>query len=86
MLAPTAELADRFEKAAADLQVQTRRYYRPALHTCDSAHAYAFGQALPTATALARRMVCLPMYSRWQQGELDALLARLHDAMKSVNA
>ena len=86
MLAPTAELADRFEKAAADLQVQTRRYYRPALHTCDSAHAYAFGQALPTATALASRMVCLPMYSRWQQGELDALLARLHDAMKSVNA
>lgn len=86
MLAPNAEIADRFELAAADLQVQTRRYYRPALHTCNSLQAYAFGQSLPNATALAERMVCLPMYSRWGPGELDALLARLHEAMTIVHA
>ncbi|MGE0106118.1 MAG: DegT/DnrJ/EryC1/StrS family aminotransferase [Thiomonas sp.] len=83
-LAPTDEMADRFELVAAQEGVQVRRYYRPALHTAPGVDAYAAGQALPVSEVLARRMVCLPMYSLWREGELAELLAAVSRALTGM--
>lgn len=84
ILAPTAEAADRFERSAAEAGVQIRRYYRPALHTAAELSRYAGGQPLAVSADLAGRMVCLPMYSRWNEGEIEALLAALAAAMEHM--
>jgi dTDP-4-amino-4,6-dideoxygalactose transaminase len=84
VLAPSAELADRFESAAAHYGVQTRRYYRPALHTVPDWAGLACGLPLPVSADLARRMVCLPMYSRWKTHELDDMLAAVAAAYRSL--
>ncbi|WP_197033093.1 DegT/DnrJ/EryC1/StrS aminotransferase family protein [Thiomonas sp. FB-Cd] len=85
VLAPTADLADRFEAAAARFGVQTRRYYRPALHTVAGAGGDSSGQPLPVSADLAARMVCLPMYSRWEGGEREALFEALRAALSACS-
>jgi len=84
VLAPTAELADRFEKIAAQAGVQTRRYYRPALHTAPGLESLTFGQRLPISEDLAQRMVCLPMYSRWGEGECADLRNILNTVLENL--
>lgn len=82
VLAPTADVADAFERDAAARGVQVRRYYRPALHTAAKYDALALGQHLAVSAGLSARMICLPMYSEWKAGELEALLDRLGDVLK----
>jgi dTDP-4-amino-4,6-dideoxygalactose transaminase len=84
VLAPSAELADRFERSAAQVGVQVRRYYRPALQMVDELAPFAHGQRLNTSADLAQKMVCLPMYSVWREGELDAILDAFAAAFAEV--
>ena len=84
VLAPTPELADRFCISAAQQNVQTRRYYRPVLHTTPDIARYAYGKQLPISEDLSDRIVCLPMYSRWCEGEKDALLELARQAIRGL--
>ncbi len=83
LLAPDAGAADALEGALARAGVQLRRYYRPALHLTRAAARYA-ARPLEQAGDLAARMVCLPMYSDWRDGELGALFDRLDDALRQL--
>ena len=84
VLAPTSEMAVSFGLLAAQRGLQTRRYYRPALHTTPDIARYARGKNIRTSEDLSDRMVCLPMYSRWRDGEMDALLELVRQVIRDL--
>jgi dTDP-4-amino-4,6-dideoxygalactose transaminase len=83
LLAPDADKATRLLERCAQRGVQLRRYYNPALHTAAVAASYA-NHPLEVSASLARRMVCLPMYSDMSAEEQGRLLERVADSLRSV--
>jgi len=84
VLAPDEHAATQLLKRCAELGVQLRRYYRPALHTAPAASRYALGP-LPVSASLAQRMLCLPMYSDLSAEEQGRLLGRVADALSTTH-
>ncbi len=66
--------ADRLAAAG----VGARRYYTPPLHLTSP---YAGHARLPVTEDLARRMLCLPVYSDMQDRELEEILALVNSAL-----
>jgi dTDP-4-amino-4,6-dideoxygalactose transaminase len=76
LLAPSPEALAAVLQAAAELGVQLRRYYHPALHQTPFGSNYA-RMPLPVSDALASRMLCFPIYSDLDAEEQGGLLDRL---------
>jgi dTDP-4-amino-4,6-dideoxygalactose transaminase len=69
VLMPCEEAVVRAVECARAMGLELRRYYRPSLSTATEA-----SQTCPVSEDLAARMLCLPVYSRFAEGEQRLLL------------
>jgi dTDP-4-amino-4,6-dideoxygalactose transaminase len=65
--------------------VEARRYYFPGLHRTRAFAACAAGP-LPVTDDLASRIVCLPVYSIYDDGELEDLVTTVSAAAAATMA
>ncbi|MGC9217360.1 DegT/DnrJ/EryC1/StrS family aminotransferase [Acidithiobacillus sp.] len=73
VLAPDAQRRADAEIRLRERGVQTRRYYHPALHETEAAQGVRRAKDLSVSSALASRMLCLPMYSRYSDIEVEEM-------------
>ena len=76
-LFPDGEAADSFVESTARLGLQVRRYYQPSLADWGG---IATADDCSISHDLARRMICLPVYSRATEGEIDCM----HDIVRAA--
>ena len=81
---PVLVASERHAEALVDRSlgrgVELRRYYRPALHQASAFLAYERGR-LEVAADLARRIVCLPVYSDMSDAEIDTVIDTVTGAL-----
>jgi len=79
LLLPTREAADAFEEQTRRLEMEIRRYYRPALSSWPDV---ACAGACPVAEDLSQRMCCLPVYPNASDAEASRMVAIASSALR----
>ena len=65
------------EKVLNDHQIFPRRYFYPSLNTI----AYTKGEKMPISESISSRILCLPLYVRLKQNELETIVSLINTSV-----